>query len=176
MFERRERFRRCPNGPCPFWISRQALVSSLRLRLYDDSFHMFANACEACEMCRTRRSAAVGNGLLAAITALVAHPLRLRTRRTLFGSAATGAIFLDAPGGGGRVSCSPFLGLGRKRHSRTGLVARSRPNGAGSDAAPADAPALDRFDRGQSHLGLRRAMQGHDVLPERPGSEAIGPT
>jgi hypothetical protein len=81
-------------------------------RLYGDSFHMFANACEV-RIVRTGDPQPWATGCLAAITALVSHPLRLRTRRTLFGR-RTGAIFLDAPGGGWSGELLAVLGLGRE--------------------------------------------------------------
>jgi len=123
MFERRDD-PQVPNGPCHFWDLKTSTGIQLRLRLYDDSFHMFANACEV-RIVRTGDPQPWATGCLAAITALVAHPLRLRTRRTLFGR-RTGAIFLDAPGGGWSGELLAVLGLGREE-TFTDWLSRAEP-------------------------------------------------
>jgi hypothetical protein len=101
-----------PNGSCHSWDLKTGAGVEVRLQLFDDSFHMFANACEV-RIDRTEDAQPWEKVCLAATAALVAYPLRLRTRRTLFGG-RTGAIFLDGPDRGWSGELLAVLGVGRE--------------------------------------------------------------
>jgi len=74
------------------------------------------------------------------------------------------------------VSCSPFWVSVGKRHSRTGLVARSRPNGSRQRRGTRRRPGVRQVWTGASPIwGCAGPCRVTTCFPERPGSEAIGP-